>query len=73
MRNLHRYSTEPTKQRGIFLLLVGAVLLAAVMSLCIGAVPVAPKDVLSALLFGKAETVSARIILYTRLPRPLAA
>ena len=31
MRNLHRYSTEPTKQRGIFLLLVGAVLLAAVM------------------------------------------
>jgi len=73
MRNLHRYSTEPTKQRGIFLLLVGAVLLAAVMSLCIGAVPVAPKDVLSALLFGKAETVSARIILYTRLPRTLAA
>lgn len=73
MKNLRRYSTERTERPRMFLLLIGIMLLAAVMSLCIGAVPVAPKDVLSAIVSGKADTVAARIILYTRLPRTLAA
>ena len=42
--------------------------LSALLSLCLGAVPVAPGEVLAALL-GKGEGPAARIVLYARLPR----
>jgi iron complex transport system permease protein len=64
---------ERLDRHGLAVLLLGITLLAVVLSLCIGSVPIAPGDVLTALVSGKADTVSARIILYTRLPRTLAA
>lgn len=43
-------------------------LLAAVLSVCFGAVPVAPAEVLSAFL-GEREAAASQIVLFSRLPR----
>lgn len=55
------------------LLLAGGVALAAVLSLCIGSVPVPPKAVLQALLGAGQQSLAGRIVLYSRLPRTCAA
>ena len=70
MRSSQISSTDRSK---VLLLLPACVLLSAVLSLCVGAVEVAPGDIAQALLLGKTDTVAAKIILYTRLPRTLAA
>ncbi len=70
MRSSQISSTDSSK---VLLLLPACVLLSAVLSLCVGAVAVAPGDIVSALFFGRNDTVAAKIILYTRLPRTLAA
>ncbi|MBP3522165.1 MAG: iron chelate uptake ABC transporter family permease subunit, partial [Clostridia bacterium] len=61
------------RSKTVFALLLCTLLAAALLSLCVGAVPVAPGDILGALLRGERETVGARIVLYTRLPRTAAA
>ncbi|MGN0773907.1 MAG: FecCD family ABC transporter permease [Candidatus Ventricola sp.] len=61
------------RNKAALALLLCALLAAALLSLCVGAVPVAPGDILAALLRGERETVGARIVLYTRLPRTVAA
>lgn len=73
MKSWQRFFMGRNENKSIYPPLVACFLCAAVMSLCVGAVPVAPGDVFSALFSGKTETVAARIILYTRLPRTLAA
>ena len=62
-----------SKPRAVFALLALALAASAVLSLCVGAAPVAMKDVFSALFGGAQETVGVRIVRYTRLPRTLAA
>lgn len=47
------------------------VVLCALLSMCLGAVPVAPGEILPALLGGP-ETTAARIVRYARLPRTCA-
>lgn len=59
------------KQRRITAALCGVVLLSAVLSLCLGPVPVPLPQVVSALLGQETGTVAARIVLYSRLPRTL--
>lgn len=57
------------RNRRLFLLLLGLMLLAAVLSLCLGPVSISPVEVLRALL-GRAEaSPSTRIVLLARLPR----
>lgn len=61
------------ESKRVFFLLAGALLLCALLSLCVGAVPVPLREIGGALLCGERETVGARIVLYTRLPRTAAA
>ena len=61
------------RSKTVFAALAALLLGAAMLSLCVGAVPVSPGEILSALLCGERETVGARIVLYTRLPRTAAA
>ena len=53
----------------MLLLLGGLAVLSGVMSMCFGAVYVAPGDILSVLLGSQQGTPQAQIILYSRLPR----
>ena len=69
MKRLPTSSTE----RGAIPALAALALLCALLSLCVGAVPVTPGEVLRALLGGERQSVAARIVLYTRLPRTLSA
>ena len=52
--------------------LAGLTAVLAVASLGLGAVSVAPTEVLRALLSGQSDGVAAQIVLYARLPRTLA-
>lgn len=61
------------RNKTVFALLALAVLFCAALSLCVGAVPVPPREIAGAFLRGERETVGARIVLYTRLPRTAAA
>lgn len=61
------------RSKTVFAALAALLLGAAMLSLCVGAVPVSPGEILSALFCGERETVGARIVLYTRLPRTAAA
>ena len=61
-----RTSCIPTESVLPALALLAA--LSALLSLCLGAVPVAPGEVLAALL-GRGSGVSAQIVLLARLPR----
>ena len=56
----------PTKS--VLPALGGLAALSALLSLCLGAVPVAPGEVLAALL-GRGSGPAAQIVLYARLPR----
>lgn len=63
-------SIRGKRVRGLFLAgLCAAAVLAALLSICLGAVPVALPEVFRTLLGGGAGTVQARIVLYARLPR----
>lgn len=72
MQNLQISSIRRSK---FFFFLVLGILTAAaiVLSLAVGSVEIAPKQVFMALSGQDTTSVSARIVLYTRLPRTLAA
>ena len=59
----------PAHKNKILWLLGGLVLLSAVMSMCFGAVSVAPGDILSVLFGTQRGTPQSQILLYSRLPR----
>ncbi|MDE6260619.1 MAG: iron ABC transporter permease [Oscillospiraceae bacterium] len=68
MRSLRTSSIHKTNKALIWAVLCGLAALAAVLSLCLGAVPVSLGDTLAALL-GRGQGPQAQIILYARLPR----
>lgn len=68
MKSLRTSSTLDRPAR-FFTALGGIALLAAVLSLALGAVYVAPQEVAAALFGADGDGVSARIVLYARLPR----
>lgn len=74
MKTLRASSTEalpqPNKHAGLLSALAAAVLLAAALSLCLGAVKLPIRDVTAALM-GRGSDAAARIVLYARLPRTL--
>lgn len=70
MNNWRTFCTRLRKHpaaTGLFLALLTLVL--AVLSLCVGAVEVTPAEVVRALLTNDPADVSARVVLYSRLPR----
>lgn len=72
MNSLQIFSTRRNKY--IFLLGFAVLLLAAILvSLLIGSVKMAPRQVFDALLGKDTQSTTARIILYSRLPRTCAA
>lgn len=68
MKHLRISFTSESHRTSFFVGLALLTLLAAVLSVCFGAVPVTPSDVLRALL-GERETTASQIILFSRLPR----
>ncbi len=71
MSSLRRSFT--LKRRTVFGLLAAALLALAAASVCIGAVPVRPAQALAALLGTDTASLSARVVLYARLPRVCAS
>lgn len=70
MRNWQTSSMEKKPhKRSVLITLAILVPLLALLSLCLGAVPVAPWDVLLALLTKDSTTVAGQITLFSRLPR----
>ena len=67
MKSLRTSSTR--KPARLFAALGGITLLAAVLSLALGPVSVAPWQVVAALFGGNDGSAEARIVLYARLPR----
>ncbi len=63
----------PSRNRNalLFAVMSAAVLLAALLSISMGAVSISPWSVLRALVDRNTDTVETRIILYSRLPRTL--
>lgn len=70
MKNWRTFCTRPRNHpaAAVAVLAVLAAVLAA-LSLCLGAVEVTPAEALDALTGHGADSVSARIVLYSRLPR----
>lgn len=64
---------KKTHKARLLALLAALTLLAALASLCLGAVSVAPGDVVRALLGGGGGTAESRIVLLARLPRTCGA
>lgn len=72
MKSLQIFSTR--RGNGIFFaVLCVLTLAAAILSLCIGSVALPLGQVLDALIGRNPNTIAARIVLYSRLPRTLAA
>ena len=69
MKNLPTSSTRNKKIPRLFAALICALLIAAVLSLALGPVSVAPWKVVAALFGGNDGSAEARIVLYARLPR----
>ena len=69
MKSLRTSSTRNKKILRLFAALSLAAALAAVFSLALGPVSVAPWDVVAALFGGNDGSAEARIVLYARLPR----
>ena len=61
------------RNRALLLALLGVLLLAVLMNLCLGASGLSPSEILSALGDTARESTAARIFWYVRLPRTLAA
>ena len=62
----------PEHKKSILVLLALIVILAAVLSLCLGAAALTPGDMLAVLTGRQTGTAAARILLYVRLPRTAA-
>ncbi len=71
MKSLRR-SYTPGRERPVLLGLLAAALIAAALSLCLGAVGLTPAQLLRAVQAGP-EDLSGRIFWFVRLPRTLAA
>ncbi len=71
MKSWRTSSIPKSKQGKTLLLLTVLTLAAAILSLCLGAETVTPRDVLGALLGGP-ENTAFRIVRYARLPRTFA-
>lgn len=72
MSSLQKFSIR--KNKGLFLVMLGILVLAAIFAgLFAGSVKVTPQEVFAALAGTNTDTVSSRIILYSRLPRVCAA
>ncbi len=69
MRPWPTSSTPPRK--GVFPLLAGLLVLSALASICLGPVPLSPRQVIAVLTGRETGTVTAHIILLARLPRTL--
>ena len=72
MKSWQIFSIRRSK-RCVLVILAVLLLLTVVLSLMVGAVKVTPQKVVSALLGQNDGSTSARIVLYTRLPRTCAA
>lgn len=72
MSSLQKFSIRYSKSV-LFLVLGVLVVVAVLMSLLVGSVKVTPQEVVAALFGGDCVSTSARIILYSRLPRTCAA
>lgn len=68
MKSSPTFSTHKANKMLVWAALCAFTVLAAVLSLCLGAVPVSLGDTLAALL-GRGEGAQASIVLYSRLPR----
>ena len=68
MKSWRTFSIHKANKTLIWAALTGLTALAAVLSLCLGAVPVSLGDTLGALL-GRTSGTQAQIVLYSRLPR----
>ena len=68
-----RPSCTPGREGAAVLAMLLALVLAAILSLCLGAVGLTPKQLVSALLQGPEGSVAGRIFWFVRLPRTLAA
>lgn len=68
MKSSPTFSTHKANKTLVWAALGAFTVLAAVLSLCLGAVPVSLGDTLAALL-GRGEGAQASIVLYSRLPR----
>ena len=74
MNNLRRFSTRLHNSPAAFCgLLAVCTVLAAAASLAIGAVQLTPAEVLRALFSAERESVAARVVLYSHLPRTCGA
>ena len=69
MRSLPTSSTR--RHKGTLLLLLAGMVLAAMASVCLGPVPLSPREVLSALAGKQEGTLAGQIVRYARLPRTL--
>ena len=61
---------DKKKYHIIFLIVILTVLFTTILSLCLGAVWISPKELISS-IFSKDLTISKRIFLYARLPRTM--
>lgn len=72
MKNWPIFSIQSRKRNALlFAVLSAAVLLAALLSISMGAVSISPWSVFRALVDRRTDAVETRIILYSRLPRTL--
>ena len=63
----HSFRSVPARLALLALAMLGA----ALLSLCLGAAAVSPREILSVLSGGGKGTTAASILLYVRLPRTL--
>lgn len=68
-----RPSCTPGRKAALVPVMLLALVLAAILSLCLGAVGLTPKQLVSALVQGPEGSVAGRIFWFVRLPRTLAA
>ena len=72
MKTLQTSST-PRREAAVVLAMGLLMLLAAVLSLCLGAVQLTPAQLVQAIIQGRSNTLAGRIFWFVRLPRTLAA
>ena len=72
MKTLQTFST-PRREAAVVLAMGLLMLLAAVLSLCLGAVRLTPAQLVQAIIQGRSNTLAGRIFWFVRLPRTLAA
>ena len=70
MKNWQTFSTRKNKKLFLALLLVG-VIIALIVSICVGTVSISLKDIVNIILGNEVSKAHEHIILYARLPRTL--